>query len=150
MIQDRETSSLPQRLSDTVRRWSAEAPDSLALSQAGTTFTYRQLADAIDQNAAELRDGGIRPGDRLMIVAENCIAQMVLIFAAARIDAWAVNVNARLSDRELDAISAHSQPRRIVYTVQVSSEAQAHDQRSEEHTSELQSLMRITYAVFCL
>src|SRR3546814_17935424 len=63
-----------------------------------------------------------------MIVAENCIAQMVLIFAAARIDAWAVNVNARLSDRELDAISAHSQPRRIVYTVPVSSEAQAHAQ----------------------
>src|SRR3546814_8394608 len=27
---------------------------------------------------------------------------------------------------------------------------QAADQRSEEHTSELQSLMRISYAVFCL
>src|SRR3546814_2269014 len=26
----------------------------------------------------------------------------------------------------------------------------AHDYRSEEHTSELQSLMRISYAVFCL
>src|SRR3546814_3490986 len=26
----------------------------------------------------------------------------------------------------------------------------AQDQRSEEHTSELQSLMRISYAVFCL
>src|SRR3546814_3473060 len=26
----------------------------------------------------------------------------------------------------------------------------AHQQRSEEHTSELQSLMRISYAVFCL
>src|SRR3546814_1193403 len=26
----------------------------------------------------------------------------------------------------------------------------AHSQRSEEHTSELQSLMRISYAVFCL
>src|SRR3546814_12262820 len=26
----------------------------------------------------------------------------------------------------------------------------AHKQRSEEHTSELQSLMRISYAVFCL
>src|SRR3546814_13666870 len=113
MIQDRETSSLPQRLSDTVRRWSAEAPDSLALSQAGTTFTYRQLADAIDQTAAELRDGGIRPGDRLMIVAENCIAQMGLIFAAARIDAWAVTVNSRLSDRDLDALSAPRKPRRL-------------------------------------
>src|SRR3546814_7562348 len=28
--------------------------------------------------------------------------------------------------------------------------ARAFDQRSEEHTSELQSLMRISYAVFCL
>src|SRR3546814_800620 len=28
--------------------------------------------------------------------------------------------------------------------------APEHDQRSEEHTSELQSLMRISYAVFCL
>src|SRR3546814_3889102 len=27
---------------------------------------------------------------------------------------------------------------------------EAHDGRSEEHTSELQSLMRISYAVFCL
>src|SRR3546814_3199760 len=29
-------------------------------------------------------------------------------------------------------------------------EAQLHGDRSEEHTSELQSLMRISYAVFCL
>src|SRR3546814_2073766 len=29
-------------------------------------------------------------------------------------------------------------------------EREQHDQRSEEHTSELQSLMRISYAVFCL
>src|SRR3546814_1022791 len=28
--------------------------------------------------------------------------------------------------------------------------ARQHDRRSEEHTSELQSLMRISYAVFCL
>src|SRR3546814_5256768 len=28
--------------------------------------------------------------------------------------------------------------------------ARCNDQRSEEHTSELQSLMRISYAVFCL
>src|SRR3546814_4379325 len=29
-------------------------------------------------------------------------------------------------------------------------QAKRHAQRSEEHTSELQSLMRISYAVFCL
>src|SRR3546814_4008749 len=32
----------------------------------------------------------------------------------------------------------------------VASAGDARDSRSEEHTSELQSLMRITYAVFCL
>src|SRR5690606_16827510 len=75
------------------------------------------------------RESGLRPGDRLMILAENCIAQVVLIFAAARIDAWAVNVNARLSDREVDAIREHSRPRRVVYTVAASPEAQAHAAR---------------------
>src|SRR3546814_8396969 len=33
---------------------------------------------------------------------------------------------------------------------QCRSDRSAHGQRSEEHTSELQSLMRISYAVFCL
>src|SRR3546814_7984210 len=32
----------------------------------------------------------------------------------------------------------------------LNSSAPSHDFRSEEHTSELQSLMRISYAVFCL
>src|SRR3546814_2404643 len=35
-------------------------------------------------------------------------------------------------------------------TETIPSDMQAGDERSEEHTSELQSLMRISYAVFCL
>src|SRR5690606_27869943 len=101
-------SSLPQRLSDIPPRWAALAPERVALAEGTVRFTYRQLADAVSHAAAQLRESGLRPGDRLMILAENCIAQVVLIFAAARIDAWAVNVNARLSDREVDAIREHS------------------------------------------
>jgi long-chain acyl-CoA synthetase len=126
--------SLPQRLSDIPQRWAALEPDRVALAEGSLRFTYRQLADAVEQAAAQLREGGLRPGDRLMILAENCIAQVVLIFAAARIDVWAVNVNARLSDREVDAIRDHSRPRRIVYTVSASPEAQAHAAR---HAAEL-------------
>src|SRR3546814_2210304 len=37
-----------------------------------------------------------------------------------------------------------------IATVAVYSDADARAPRSEEHTSELQSLMRISYAVFCL
>src|SRR3546814_3707615 len=40
----------------------------------------------------------------------------------------------------------HPQPQRVVPVQQ----RLQHGQRSEEHTSELQSLMRISYAVFCL
>src|SRR3546814_4938585 len=36
------------------------------------------------------------------------------------------------------------------YDRRVDSPAHRHSSRSEEHTSELQSLMRISYAVFCL
>src|SRR3546814_9825723 len=36
------------------------------------------------------------------------------------------------------------------WSVSVSMEGSFHSGRSEEHTSELQSLMRISYAVFCL
>src|SRR3546814_8453044 len=38
----------------------------------------------------------------------------------------------------------------VTRTATQSSGGQALEQRSEEHTSELQSLMRISYAVFCL
>src|SRR3546814_15972856 len=41
---------------------------------------------------------------------------------------------------------------RMIHAMRASSSARIGriDQRSEEHTSELQSLMRISYAVFCL
>src|SRR3546814_10501355 len=46
---------------------------------------------------------------------------------------------------EIDEIGAHQHQLRHDRIIVV-----GHRQRSEEHTSELQSLMRISYAVFCL
>src|SRR3546814_8250395 len=43
-----------------------------------------------------------------------------------------------------------SMPKRSRNPWALSSSATIHFRRSEEHTSELQSLMRISYAVFCL
>src|SRR3546814_3250270 len=40
--------------------------------------------------------------------------------------------------------------RRLVVAAQAGGRAQPPGRRAEEHTSELQSLMRISYAVFCL
>src|SRR3546814_2993113 len=47
------------------------------------------------------------------------------------------------SDAEFDALVAAMQADGTLLPLN-------HDTRSEEHTSELQSLMRISYAIFCL
>src|SRR3546814_6767285 len=46
---------------------------------------------------------------------------------------------------DLRATRTHARARRMAWRVE-----EGDDARSEEHTSELQSLMRISYAVFCL
>src|SRR3546814_2101083 len=50
---------------------------------------------------------------------------------------------------EIGAILHHRHHRRPIFIGQMAAKV-GHDPRSEEHTSELQSLMRISYAVFCL
>ena len=74
-------------------------------------------------------------GDRVLIVNENCRALVALIFAAARRGAWAAAVNARLAAGEIDAISAHADPRLVVFTTGVSRDAEAHRKRfgADEH-----------------
>src|SRR3546814_5251228 len=51
---------------------------------------------------------------------------------------------------KLDRETAHRQVKYLNNVIEADHGKQDTDQRSEEHTSELQSLMRISYAVFCL
>nr|WP_236262711.1 AMP-binding protein [Caenispirillum salinarum] len=92
-------------------------PDRVALSgQGGVSLTYRDLAAAVDHAETLLRDHGARFGDRIMLVAENCPAFAVFLLACSRLGAWAVPVNARMTDRELGYIRHHCRPRCIVTT----------------------------------
>src|SRR3546814_9413677 len=55
--------------------------------------------------------------------------------------------------RDAARLAARQPPRRVHVKIAVAAmagRAGLANQRSEEHTSELQSLMRISYAVFCL
>src|SRR3546814_7319102 len=53
-------------------------------------------------------------------------------------------------DRQLRCVIAGETPARLAEGELAMPVVEAHLLRSEEHTSELQSLMRISYAVFCL
>src|SRR3984957_12418710 len=119
----------PTRISDAVNLWAERLPDHLALVETAGTWTYRQLADAVSETELWLRDAGVRPGDRVMIVGENCRTFAALLLAAGNLDAWPVPVNAHLSAREIDAIRDHCGARRVFYTTSVSLHATEHAKR---------------------
>lgn len=127
---------LPRRLSDVPAIWAGRTPDAPALIQGDEVWSFARLEDEVARAADWLRGLGVRPGDRVMMVNENCLELAVLILAAGRIDAWAVVVNARLTAREIDTIREHSGARRVVYTVAHSSDAADHAARHGAETIE--------------
>jgi long-chain acyl-CoA synthetase len=121
--------NLPERISDVIKPWSERSPERPALVEASGAWTYRQLASAVSDTQRWLVDSGVRPGDRVMIVCENCRAFVAILLALANLDAWPVLVNARLSAREIDEIRDHCGARRLIYTTSVSPHAREHAKR---------------------
>jgi len=122
-------SRLPARISDVVTPWADSSPDQQALAEASGAWTYRQLASAISETQVFLRKRGVRPGDRVMIVGENCREFVAILLASAGIDAWPVLVNANLSAPEIDQILDHCGARLVLYTTSVSPHAGEHASR---------------------
>jgi long-chain acyl-CoA synthetase len=114
------------RISEIPRYWANTTPDAPALFEHGESFSYAALWRSIEQACLLLKQHGVQAGDRVMIVSENCRAQIALLFAVSELQAWPVIVNARLSARELEAIRAHCTPRLQIFTVGVSADARAH------------------------
>lgn len=92
-------------------------------------ITYGALAARVDATAGHLADQGLRPGDRLVLLAENCADYIILLLAAARLRAWPVPVNARVTAPELDGVLIHAGPALIACTTAASDDAAAHAAR---------------------
>jgi long-chain acyl-CoA synthetase len=121
--------SLPARICDAIKPWVERSPDHPALVEASGAWTYGQLGSNISEARNWLSELGVRPGDRVMLVGENCRAAVAILLALAAHDAWAVITSARLSARELDEIRDHCGPRRVIYFTSVSHQATEHAQR---------------------
>jgi len=120
---------LPERISDVITRWTEGSPEHPALVETSGIWTYRQLASAVSDTRSWLLESGVRPGDRVVLVCENCRAFVATLLALAGLDAWPVLVNARLSAREVDEIREHCGARRVIYTTSVSPHAREHAKR---------------------
>jgi fatty-acyl-CoA synthase len=76
------------------------APDSVALRFGATTITYAGFAQRVRAAAAALAARGIGRGDRVAFLGYNDPAQIVLLFACARLGAVQVPLNWRLAAPE--------------------------------------------------
>ncbi|MCW7536360.1 AMP-binding protein [Aquabacterium sp. A7-Y] len=122
---------LPTRLHGVIDPWVASRPDAPAIEDATVRLSYGELAGQVASARAALTEAGLRAGDRLLVVTENCVAAAVLALAASGLDVWFSLANARLSAREIDNQAAHSGARRIVFLAQASPEAARHAERLE-------------------
>jgi acyl-CoA synthetase (AMP-forming)/AMP-acid ligase II len=140
---DEIAAGLPDRIHQVIDSPVAESPDRIALVEDGACWSYRELDRSVTEISSVLTSLGVRAGDRMIIVSENCIALAALLLAASRIDAWAIVANPRLSARELDQICDHSGARRMFFTSAVSKEAAVHASRCGAEIRQLGPLKEI-------
>ncbi|EHP41832.1 AMP-dependent synthetase and ligase [Cupriavidus basilensis OR16] len=119
----------PEFIHDIPRHWAEQSPQAPCLYEASGVLSYGTLWQRITATRDWLAAQGVGQGDRVMVVGENCAEMVVMLFACSALHAWPIQVNARLSPREIDGIRAHAQPLLTFFTNHVSDVAAAHAKR---------------------
>lgn len=119
----------PEYIHDIPRHWAAQTPAAPCLFESGAVISYGELWQRIEAARDWLAAQGVGEGDRVMVVGENCNEMVVTLFASSLLHAWPIQVNARLSAREIDNIRDHARPALVLFTGHVSDVAAAHGAR---------------------
>jgi acyl-CoA synthetase (AMP-forming)/AMP-acid ligase II len=115
------------RIHDFLDDAAANRGDTVAIHDyADRAFTWTELKGAAGEAEDLLRSHGLKAGDRLVMVFENCVSVPVFFYAASRMDAIIVPINARLTEAELERVFAHSDPSVVMFSTDVSEAANAH------------------------
>jgi malonyl-CoA/methylmalonyl-CoA synthetase len=132
----------PLRIHDLFDRWLKDDPSRVFIHLADQTLTFKQVGHLVSEVEAEMRADGVLPGDRVLIVAENCPEHAALILACSRIGAWSCGVNARMAPGEVAGFLAKADPRLTYFTTDVSPAAAAHALSGHARPSALKGLQR--------
>lgn len=97
------------------RRRATLSPNRIAIDFEGQVQTFAQFAQRVEALSAWLSAQGVDSGDRVAYWGNNHVALLESIFAAARIGAIAVLLNARLAPAEAEFILNDSEPKVLLY-----------------------------------
>lgn len=115
------------RIHDYLSAAATAKPDDLAIiDHADAKHSWADLQAATEDAKAVLLAQGVKPGDRVVMVFENCLAVCAFLFATSQIDAIAVPLNARLTHAELDRLITHSDPSAVIFCREASEAAVIH------------------------
>jgi fatty-acyl-CoA synthase len=107
------------RVSDNVASWlvrhAEQRGEKLALTDEERRLDYRALEERTERCAAVFAARGIGRGDRVALLLGNRSAYLEAVFAAARLAAIAVPINARLTPREIRQLLADCTPRLLLH-----------------------------------
>ncbi len=118
------------RVEDFLAHQVATRPNSPSLSDSsGAAWSFADLDRASDDLAEELRAAGVAALDRVLLLSENCAAAVATLFAAWKLGAVAIPVNARQTEAEVKRILDHARPAAVLMTSHVSKDAAAHAER---------------------
>ena len=107
-------------------------PNALAMSDStGLSLSYGGLDTACDDVIGFLNRAGVQRNDRVLLLSENCVAAVAVLFACWKMGAHAVPVNARQTKAEVARVVKHAHPAAIFMTTAVSPDAQKHAQHFE-------------------
>ncbi len=115
------------RVEDFLTHQAATRPDAPAISDSlRAHWTYADFDHAARAAADMLREAGVRPQDRVLVLSENCASAVAMLFACWHLDAVVIPVNARQTRAEVQRILDHARPAAVVGTSAVSRDAAAH------------------------
>lgn len=101
-------------IDSTVRWWSRERPEQLALVDADDSVTYRELDEWVGRVAVRLVAEGVAPGDRVSIVAPNCLPWCVVALATLRAGGVVAGINVRSVPAEVSDLLGNYAPKVVV------------------------------------
>ncbi len=102
---------------DLLRRAAHRTPEAVFLrwSDRGRTLTFAQTEEQTDRAAAAFWDMGVRPGDRVGILAHNGLDYVVAMWGAWKIGAISAHISVLVVDELADYVQACT-PKVLVYT----------------------------------
>jgi acyl-CoA synthetase (AMP-forming)/AMP-acid ligase II len=101
-------------VSDYLDHWAASTPDALAGVQGSQRLTYAELRAAVLVRSRGLRAAGVRPGDRVAVVADPSIDFWVTFLATVHAGGVYVGVNPKYTVPEREYVLGDARPTVVV------------------------------------